>query len=880
MKTIIQLKKLLIIPLLFLVGNVCLGQPSEQVVTADLNSKIGQCIDMDNAYGCQCVDLAKYVCITYWGQNIVGNANQLDELNRWPAGTVKINYYSGFIPQPGDFYIWNNYGTNGHIGYVTSATTTTYSSLDQNYVNASSNGSPLASVSHNNYNNFTCVMRLPYSSCQSIPITTTPSNAQTNVDIPVFFNWDDISSTNPEYRIQVSTINSGWTSANGFTTATSPSGNIKVNFNTGNISQYSWSQYVSTDNPFTPQPYTTYYYTVKSFACGQSSNWSAVKSFTTGCAPSVPVLNSPSNGLTNVSNPVNFDWQDDNGTSPQYRIQVSTSSSGWTLQDGFTTNTSPSGNVLVNINTSNVSAYQWSGSQNNTTYYWTVRTNSCNSNSPWSPIRSFTTGNISSNYTISTSSNPTIGGNTSGGGSFINGQTCTVSATPNTGYTFINWTENGTQVSANTSYNFTVSSNRNLVANFTQNQTGSCLTCPNYDFSLSINSNWGNHNSSFQSNGCKIYKFLAVPGRTYTFKTGCGDGATAAFDSYLELMDNNCNSLSNNDDGCTSPSNTSQIQWTCNYTSTNWIYLKVRGYSSVHFGSYTLAYQEITPVLSYTISTTANPTVGGSTTGGGTYNNGDSCYVTATANTGYTFTNWTENGTQISTNQNFTFTVTGNRNLVANFTQNQTSSCLTCPNYDFSPSINSNWNTSTSNIDSNGCKIYRFLAVPGRTYTFKTGCGDGATASFDTVLDLFNSNCIFITANDDSCGTTQSMITWTCNYTSTNWVYLKVTGWSSSHFGSFTLAYNENQNLNINENDLVNNKISIYPNPTNNIINIISNNSIIQKIEFYDLQGRLLKTIIENKEKNKIDISNFTPATYLLKITTDKGSQSLKIIKE
>ena len=42
--------------------------------------------------------------------------------------------------------------------------------------------------------------------------------------------------------------------------------------------------------------------------------------------------------------------------------------------------------------------------------------------------------------------------------------------------------------------------------------------------------------------------------------------------------------------------------------------------------------------------------------------------VTATANNNYTFDNWTENGNVVSTNTNYTFTVTGNRTLVANFT--------------------------------------------------------------------------------------------------------------------------------------------------------------------------------------------------------------------
>ena len=57
-------------------------------------------------------------------------------------------------------------------------------------------------------------------------------------------------------------------------------------------------------------------------------------------------------------------------------------------------------------------------------------------------------------------------------------------------------------------------------------------------------------------------------------------------------------------------------------------------------------------------------------TGGGTYQQGQSCTVSATVATGYIFNNWTENGSQVSTNANYTFTVTSNRHLVANFTYN------------------------------------------------------------------------------------------------------------------------------------------------------------------------------------------------------------------
>ena len=73
-------------------------------------------------------------------------------------------------------------------------------------------------------------------------------------------------------------------------------------------------------------------------------------------------------------------------------------------------------------------------------------------------------------------------------------------------------------------------------------------------------------------------------------------------------------------------------------------------------------------VTTYSINANPNPAEGGTVNGGDTYEAGAECTLTATATEGYIFTNWTENGEVVSTNATYTFTVTGNRNLVANFT--------------------------------------------------------------------------------------------------------------------------------------------------------------------------------------------------------------------
>jgi hypothetical protein len=69
----------------------------------------------------------------------------------------------------------------------------------------------------------------------------------------------------------------------------------------------------------------------------------------------------------------------------------------------------------------------------------------------------------------------------------------------------------------------------------------------------------------------------------------------------------------------------------------------------------------------YSITLSSNPIDGGTTSGGGTFNSGSLVTVTASSETGFFFTNWTEGADIVSTNSSYSFTVTNDRALTANF---------------------------------------------------------------------------------------------------------------------------------------------------------------------------------------------------------------------
>ena len=69
-------------------------------------------------------------------------------------------------------------------------------------------------------------------------------------------------------------------------------------------------------------------------------------------------------------------------------------------------------------------------------------------------------------FTITTFTQPGNGGTVSGGGTYFNGDTITLTAIPAVGFEFISWTDNGTVISTDAVYRFPVTSDLSLVANF------------------------------------------------------------------------------------------------------------------------------------------------------------------------------------------------------------------------------------------------------------------------------------------------------------------------------------------------------------------------------------------------------------------------------
>ncbi|PWN67729.1 T9SS type A sorting domain-containing protein [Chryseobacterium oncorhynchi] len=82
--------------------------------------------------------------------------------------------------------------------------------------------------------------------------------------------------------------------------------------------------------------------------------------------------------------------------------------------------------------------------------------------------------------------------------------------------------------------------------------------------------------------------------------------------------------------------------------------------------------------------------------------------------------------------------------------------------------------------------------------------------------------------------------------------------------------------LNTSEHTIVkNNKISIYPNPSKDYINIDAKN--IKSIEIMDMTGRVVD---KPAVSSSVNISNLSSGNYMIKVTTDNFTTTEKIIKK
>ena len=209
-------------------------------------------------------------------------------------------------------------------------------------------------------------------------------------------------------------------------------------------------------------------------------------------------------------------------------------------------------------------------------------------------------------YTITVNANNDNWGTVTGGGTYNAGASCTLTATPANGYVFQSWKKNGSVVSTDATYTFTVNESATYTACF-----GEPLQY--YTVTTAVNPDGAGYvtGGGIYEAGSNVI-ITAVPNPGYTFTSW--------------------------DDGNQSNPRAITVNSDMTYIA--------------YFG------QE-----SYTITVNADPSAGGTVTGGGNYAYGEVATLRAMPNSGYVFAGWSDG----SSENPYQVTVTGNATYTAIF---------------------------------------------------------------------------------------------------------------------------------------------------------------------------------------------------------------------
>ena len=75
-------------------------------------------------------------------------------------------------------------------------------------------------------------------------------------------------------------------------------------------------------------------------------------------------------------------------------------------------------------------------------------------------------------------------------------------------------------------------------------------------------------------------------------------------------------------------------------------------------------------------------------------------------------------------------------------------------------------------------------------------------------------------------------------------------------------------------------KVKVYPNPANDVINIANAVDSIEKVTITDLNGRVVKTVVLGVNEAQINISDLSQGVYLLNATSNGATVTEKIVKK
>ncbi len=76
------------------------------------------------------------------------------------------------------------------------------------------------------------------------------------------------------------------------------------------------------------------------------------------------------------------------------------------------------------------------------------------------------------------------------------------------------------------------------------------------------------------------------------------------------------------------------------------------------------------------------------------------------------------------------------------------------------------------------------------------------------------------------------------------------------------------------------NSVTVFPNPTTGLVQIKNEEWRMENVEVYDVYGKLLNVMSVNDHTVNLDLSGYAKGTYFVKVTTEKGVVTKRVVKQ
>lgn len=490
-------------------------------------------------------------------------------------------------------------------------------------------------------------------------------------------------------------------------------------------------------------------------------------------------------------------------------------------------------------------------------------------------------------------------GQVSGAGTYDEGATATLTATPANGWSFSNWSGDATGSEA--SVDVLMNSNKAVTAIFTEDENGGEVDPGDFDHNFTISS----LNSSFYdisgnlstSKGTVNYGGLTLT-QCLKIESSTSISFRTSQESTLTLVFNNDFNGEFKIDGISYSASSGIIS--ANINAGNHTLTK-DDVTNLYFMS--VNYEGNEPDLNYTLTTTVNGQ-GFVTPDGGTYATGETVSISATPESGWQFDGWSEDliGNPV------TVLMDNDKSITANFSLIPTGNTITiqentegfCNVQGTVDNNNSGFTGSgfANTFNETGVAINYTISASGGSATLLIRYANGASDRPARIL--VNGNQQGTSLNFPSTG---SWISWTnvsreiTLSTGVNYITLEATNTgglanvdyveitasgvsSTSCSGQYNARNETDQELItvLSASDRLDvSDIQIYPNPVLHTLNLSSLKEI-RKVEIYSLTGILAKSI--DNGFNEIEVGNLQSGHYILRVYTNEGIGMQRIVKQ